>query len=198
VEALYRCYFARAPAIGVGMDPADEIVSIAAQTMPPRADWTTVTLGVVHARSGAYDYALTWSLRAGKPTIEELTPGDATPGGVARRGPAQTLAQRRLFELAPAPVIRLDPVAEAIWEHEHTSNGLPFAIRCLAAWWRIEPSVEPEHPPTVLAAAVSRGVGAGRSLAHTAKRYAAAPLALREAERILEPLLRGRRRPCGT
>ena len=106
---------------------------------------------------------------------------DAAPFGVAElvtQPPAGEACGPQSEGLAPAPAIELDPVAAALWRTELAETGLPFAVRCLATWWRVERHCPP-HPPAAIAAAIASAVakaaGLRRSRAQASSLYASEP-----------------------
>ena len=128
----------------------------------------------------SYPYALHWRLEGGKPVVSEVMPGPHPAVlGPSVPDPAEAETAARLHEAAPAPApaIELDPVAAALWRTELAESGLPFAVRCLATWWRVERHCPP-HPTAAvaatIAAAVARAAGLRRPPAHASSLYAAA------------------------
>ena len=103
----------------------------------------------------SYPYALHWRLEGGKPVVGEVMPG-------------------------PHPAV-LGPSSPDPAEAE---TGLPFAVRCLATWWRVERHCPP-HPPeaaaAAIAAALTTAAGLRRPPAHTSSIYATAPEGLESA-----------------
>ena len=61
----------------------------------------------------------------------------------------------------PEPAAELDPVASRLWRKVLAGHGLPLALRCLAAWWRVGDmdTVLAAYRPSELAAAIHRMVG---------------------------------------
>jgi hypothetical protein len=78
-------------------------------------------------------------------------------------------------------------VAAALWTVELPWSGLPFAVRALATWWRIEGQVAPSHEPGAIsgavAAAVSRASALGRRRSEISERYGIPIAAIETVER---------------
>ncbi len=73
-----------------------------------------------------------------------------------------------LFERVPRPRLALDSVSELLWDRDLSELGLPFVVRCLATWSRVQRSNDvPEAGAQVLAAAISAMVGRRSGRAQT-------------------------------
>src|SRR5205814_1803568 len=88
-------------------------------------------------------------------------------------------------------LVELDPVSRAIWGTELGVSGLPFAVRCLATWWRVrdraDVSVSPGAAAAMVATAVARAAGIRRARSEAARLYETDP----ELIASLEPELKG-------
>lgn len=152
-----------------------------------------LTTGTVLSRGRRYPYAMSWWMAAGRPVIGEVMP---TPHPLALPplgGVTGDIASRLLDE-PPTPMVALDSVASALWQTEVERFGLPFAIRCLATWWRIRPLIDPSMGDTALAAtvatALARAAGVTRNVrAETAAIYGADPTLVTTTARKLQTLL---------
>jgi hypothetical protein len=133
-------------------------------------------VGNLQAREDSYPYALSWWIAARKPVIGEVMPAPHPLAPPPPRGEATEIGLR-MRGGAPAPMLELDPVASRLWQAELERSGMPFAIRCLATWWRIRPKVNPRFPDEAVAAtvasAVARCAGVKRSSAESAAIYGA-------------------------
>ena len=179
LSVLYRLYGHTGPLCALGIPQRRLPSEVTAATLLPReAGCPQMTMGEVTDGPLAYPYTLSWWLESGKPVIAEVMPAPH-PLVLAANG-AQEI-EVRLREQAPAPRADLDSVAAALWEVELARHGLPMAIRCLAAWWRVRESVEGVHAePTlavaaVVASAVARAAGVPRRGTENATAYAADP-----------------------
>ena len=84
---------------------------------------------------------------------------------------------------------RARPVALLLWQTELQQSGLPFAIRCLAARWRLpersDPIATDEAVAAAVASAVARAAGIKRALNETAAMYGTDPPLVTLTERAL-------------
>jgi hypothetical protein len=117
-------------------------------------------MGSVSAHGESYRYAMVWSVQMGKPVVGEVMPAPHPLVLPPVRGAEAELAWR-LGEGAPDPTVELDPVAAMLWSTELRQSGLPFAVRCLATWWRVQDKADPSSPRAAVAAAVA--IAAGRA-----------------------------------
>jgi hypothetical protein len=183
---LYRLYGPAGPLCALGIAPRRMPSEVTAATLPHEAGYPQMTTGEVTAGAIAYPYTLSWWLEAGKPVIAEVMPAPH-PLVLAANGAQEIKA--RLREEAPAPGADLDSVAAALWEVELARHGLPLAVRCLAAWWRVRESAEGAHAEPTLAAAVAsavaRAAGVPRRRAEAAPAYGADP---QEVQRVVTQL----------
>ena len=140
-----------------------------------------------------YPYALSWWMATGKPVIGEVMPA-SHPLALPPLGGEPSDIAPRLLDEAPAPMVELDPVASVLWRIEVERFGLPFALRCLATWWRIRPGIDPSVGDPALAAtvatAVARAAGVTRTVkAATAAIYGADPTLVTATARKLQAQL---------
>ncbi len=175
------------------MPPGDRPDEVTASTYPSEPGAPELTLGSVIARGQEYRFSLYWWIEAGKAVVGEVMPTPDPLELPPARGPwAATCA--RLRQLAPAPTAGLDPVAAALWRNEVERAGLPFAVRCMATWWRAQAHADPAEPPAAVAAAVAGAVASAaamrRSRAETAAIYATDPAAVGRASHELQTVLR--------
>jgi hypothetical protein len=193
LRALYRLYGAAAPLCAIGIEPHQRPDEATASTYPPDAGAPVLTLGQVIAGGQAYRFSLRWWIEAGKPVVGELMPG-AHPLELPPTHAEWAETAARLRELAPAPTGKLDPVAAALWRTEVERSGLPFAVRCLATWWRAQAHRDPTEPTGAIAAAVAdavaRAAAMRRSRADSAAIYRTDPHALERAAHELQAVLR--------
>ncbi len=193
LRALYRLYGVAAPLCAIGIEPHQRPDEATASTYPPDAGAPALTLGQVVAGGRSYRFSLRWWIEAGKPVVGELMPGAGPLELPPARGEWSETAAR-LRELVPTPTTELDPVAAALWRTEVERSGLPFAVRCLATWWRAQAHCDPTEPPAAIAAAVAdavaRAAAMRRSRADSAGIYRTDPGALERAAHELRDVLR--------
>jgi hypothetical protein len=179
LSALYRLYGAEGPLCAIGIAAGEWPTEVTALTYTHTQDHPDLTIGELRAGKGSYPFALLWQLERGKPVVGEVMPGPH-PAVLGPSSPDRPQAETsaRLHERAPAAAIELDPVAAALWRTELAETGLPFAVRCLATWWRVERHCPP-HPPAAIAAAIASAVvkaaGLRRSRAQASSLYASEP-----------------------
>jgi len=107
-----------------------------------------------------------WWIAAGKPVICEIMPAPHPLALPPLDGETAELGWR-LRERAPAPIVALDPVSLLLWRTELVDYGLPFAIRCLATWWRLKDEGDPIATNEAVAAAVARAVARAARIKRT-------------------------------
>ncbi len=133
LEALYRCYGPEGPLVAVGL-PADAWPR-GVQSSPPegQAGEVLATSGLVRTSEGVVQFSLRWRVAGKRPLLVELLPGRVAAG--AGLPPRRILAGAS--SEAPTPP-GLGPVEARLWRHEADEEGVPFAVRCLALYWRIQ------------------------------------------------------------
>jgi hypothetical protein len=103
-----------------------------------------------------------WWMAAGKPVVGEIMPAPHPLALPPLEGEAAEIGQR-LRERPPTPSVALDPVAALLWRNGLHQHGLPFAIRCLAVWWRLPDRCDPvptdEAVADLVSSAVARAAG---------------------------------------
>lgn len=156
LRALYRLYGSAGPLHAIGALGSEDPEGLVAWTLPPRPERPVLTVGNLKVQGRSYPYALSWWLAAGKPVVGEIAPAP-DPLALPPSGGDTADIARRLGVGAPTPMLELDPVALRLWRVELERSGLPFAIRCLAAWWRIQPKFDGDgtFPDAAVAAAVA-------------------------------------------
>jgi hypothetical protein len=193
LSALYRLYGSVGPLCALGLAPGQSPSLVTAVTYPRATSFLHLTCGDLTAGGMSRPYALYWWLEAGKPVVGEVLP-TPHPAAIPSAGPGGSEAASRLHEEAPSPGIDLDPVAAALWRTEVPSAGLPFAVRCLATWWRLEDAVDAGRSPSTTAAAVAgavaRAAGMRRGRADAAEDYGADAVAVDQVTRAHGSLLR--------
>jgi hypothetical protein len=174
LRAVYRLYGNAGPQCAIGVPADHRLDDVVASTYPTEPGAPELTLGTVTASGTAYRYAISWSIEAGRPVVGEVMPAPHPLALPPVRGGEAELAGR-LRERAPEPTVELDPVASSLWRTELGQWGLPFAVRCLAAWWRAQGRVDPSSPAAATAAAVAwtvaRATGLRRPRAESARTY---------------------------
>ncbi len=193
LRALHRLYGQAGPLYALGLPTAARPDQVTATTFPAETGGPELTVGLLTAGAADYRYSLSWCLDAGSPLIGEVAPTAHPLALPPARGEARATADR-LHERAPAPAADLDPVAAALWRAELGHTGLPFVVRCLATWWRVEASADPNEPAGAVAAtiarAIARAAGMPRSQAETASLYETELRDMKRVARDLSSVLR--------
>jgi hypothetical protein len=158
--AAIRLYGIQGPTTAIGVAAGDRPESLTSITSAPHAGELADTCGFLDVGRDRYNYLLRWEPYTR--LVAEVLPFGSWMSArlpAARWLPAPVAA--RLFGGLPEPDCDLDPVAVRLWRKVLPAHGLPLALRCLAAWWRISDIPElPAGPrPSVLAAAIHRMIG---------------------------------------
>jgi hypothetical protein len=173
LRALYRLYGRAGPLYAIGVPPSGYVEEMAASTYPSQPGAPELTVGNVKASGQVYPYAMFWWIGAGKPVLGEIMPAPHPLALPPVDGETAEIGQQ-LRERAPAPTVALDPVASLLWRTGLRQHGMPFAIRCLAVWWRLPDRCDPgptdEAVAALVAGAVARAAGITRTQSETAAR----------------------------
>jgi hypothetical protein len=188
------------PFRAIGLPPTDPPTSVQATFTTARPDAWTITIGVIATAAKQYLFRMTWHFENRRAVVDEVTPLGHQFGSRGQMAAAFRPAPELFAELPP-PRVQLDRVARQVWKVAVPRRGLPLALRCLAAWWRIagahgEPvqlaSVEfDEYPAALVAGALERLVGYWATGSGT---YAEAAAAYQVGEpdlRKITPVLQG-------
>jgi hypothetical protein len=191
LRALYRLYGAPGPLYALGISPGRLPEEVTASTYPGDPDAPELTVGAVLAGGWSYRYALSWWLEGGKPIVGEVSP-TAHPLALPPQDGEDADVGARLRGGAPPPAFELDPVAATLWSAELDRNGLPFAIRCLATWWRMRSDHAAGHDAAAAAVAhaVAKACGMRRTKDGAATMYGIEVAALDRAADALGGALR--------
>lgn len=155
--AVIRLYGTAGPAVAAGLEPGERPESLTSASAVYGEGELAGTGGYLSARRGDYTYLLRWHPQTR--LVSEVLPFGSW---VSARLPSarwlRSPGAARMFGGLPEPDAELDPVAIRLWRKALASNGVPLALRCLAAWWRIGdgPELAAGHRPSVLAAAIHR------------------------------------------
>lgn len=199
LSVLYRLYGAEGPACGVGILPGQSwrLARIRMMTAGQDSGRVEATSGTVELDDGSsYPYTLRWLLEGGKAVVEEVLPfRDAGGPLVLPHRALHPAIAERLYDDVPGTPVQLDPVAAAIWDAGPRHLGLPLAVRCLAAWWRLQdPPGSASHAPAALAAALAtltgRCAGAWHPVEAAVGALGADPAEVTTAAEELQPRLR--------
>lgn len=197
-DALGELFGPAGPLYAVGLGDGEQPLSMNSSASRPAPGSPDVLLisGQVHTRAWSYGYQLCWRFTGGAALIEEVTP---FPSAYWPRLPEPRYLGPigyRLYETTPEPGLDLDAVADRLWHRAVAMHGLPLAVRCFAAWWRLEDRDQllALHPPGALAAAIDRMVayraGAGGRYDDAASTYRVAVSMVRAATADLQRRLR--------
>ena len=188
LRALYRLYGRAGPLYAIGVPPGGYVEEMAASTYPSQPGAPELTVGNVKASGEVYPYAMFWWIAAAKPVVGEIMPAPHPLALPPLNGETAEIGWR-LRQRVPTPIVALDPVALLLWQTELQQSGLPFAIRCLAARWRLpersDPIATDEAVAAAVASAVARAAGIKRALNDTAAMYGTDPPLVSLTERAL-------------
>jgi hypothetical protein len=166
LRALYRLYGDAGPLCAIGIPGHLSPIEVTASTYPTQPGFPELTAGTVVAGGEGYRYSMSWWTEAGKAIVAEITPVPeslALPPAYGRTAGAAA----RLGESAPPPTVELDRVSSAMWRAELGRSGLPFAVRCLATWWRVQKHADPAESHAAVAAAVAGAVARAAQMRRT-------------------------------
>ena len=195
--AAIRLYGPSGAACAVGISSAEEVVAFAGRT-------TTASSGVRHAYNGyvetaagqRFPFLLRWQAVGETGQIDEILPYDRP------LEPAQLIGWalgpgRTGVHAPPQHRVPLGPVGELLWRRIVPAFGLPGALRCLAALWRLpdEDMFLDSHGPAAVAAGIERLVRQRANLttgrfADIAAAYRVKEAAVRAADADLQKCLR--------
>jgi hypothetical protein len=189
LRAVYRLYGRSGPLYAIGVPPGGYVEEMAASTYPSQPGAPELTVGNVKASGQVYPYAMFWWIAAGKPVLGEIMPAPHPRALPPLDGETAEIGQR-LREGAPAPIVAFDPVASLLWRTGLHQHGLPFAIRCLAVWWRLperrDPGPTDEAVAALVSSAVARAAGIKRTRSETAAGSEAGRMLMTLTEQALE------------
>src|SRR5487761_1192577 len=155
--AVIRLYGTAGPAVAAGLEPGERPESLTSASAVYGEGELAGTGGYLSTGRGDYTYLLRWHPQTR--LVSEVLPFGSW---VSARLPSarwlRSPGAARMFGGRPEPDAELDPVAIRLWRKALATNGVPLALRCLAAWWRIGdgPELAAGHRPSVLAAAIHR------------------------------------------
>src|SRR5487761_1751362 len=192
--AVIRLYGTAGPAVAAGLEPGERPESLTSASAVYGEGELAGTGGYLSTGRGDYTYLLRWHPQTR--LVSEVLPFGSW---VSARLPSarwlRSPGAARMFGGRPEPDAELDPVAIRLWRKALATNGVPLALRCLAAWWRIGdgPELAAGHRPSVLAAAIhrmtaSRAAEAGSTHDAIAGLYGVTP----SDTRAITPLLQAR------
>jgi hypothetical protein len=163
-STMHQLFGAAGPTRVLGCAPDDNTLTVydsPSEPAPSGADMFLIA-GQLDCSSGSYAFQLCWRFDGNTPLIEELTPFAHAhwPRMPPSRYRVFHRGGPRLHQTTPAPDVAFDPVARALWERAVPAHGLPLALRCLTAWWRLDgrDQLLAVHSRSVLAAAIDRMV----------------------------------------
>jgi hypothetical protein len=193
--AAVRLYGVAGPAVAVGLAPGEVPQSLTSDSEVHGDGGLPGTGGYLSTGRGDYTYLLRWDVDT-KLVSEVLPFGNWVTDRLPSARWLYGTASARMFGGLPEPATDLDPVAVRLWRKAVPTHGLPLALRCLAAWWRIGdgPVLLARHRPSVLAAATHRMIAyraaeAGSTHDAIAGLYRVAPADTRAATPLLQARL---------
>ena len=139
MAALLRLYGSPGPLRAIGVAPDAFAIDMEVLGTWLRGD-SAATSGAIETTQGRRPFSLTWRLGRQPGMIGEVLPYESPLGhlrepGQLRPGVASVVTQ------PPAPSVVLDPVAAQVWRLAVPSTGLHLAVRALALWWQVRPSL---------------------------------------------------------
>ncbi len=190
LDVLYELFGPAGPLLAVGLPPSaiPEMVTAITIFLPDRG-LAGATTGKLKMGREEYPYTLLWHEEGGKVMVNEVLPyprcAGLLPSSADRLHPG---AATRLFAGAPRPAGPLDAVSAALWEREVPVRGLPFAVRCLAAWrrWAVRAGSDDLAMAAAVASLVARESGLRLPRAALAAAYGVQERQVREACRRLQ------------
>lgn len=209
--ALVRVFGPAGPRVALGLPDGLRLLSVASspsEPVPGTDLW--LTIGCVCASDRMdHPFQVVWHMVNGRPLIDEVA-GVAT--GLWPWLPPPVVPSRPdpgLWEIEPTPQQAKatfgDPVARLVLDTTVPVRGIAVAARCLAAWWRLDPSVAAElvanTGPLVVTAALDKQVSmrastARRSDLELAADYGVDPAAVKStATRLQRRLAMSATRP---
>jgi len=173
--ALVRVYGPSGPRVALGVGDRVRLLDVTSSSsvLVPETDYW-LTVGHLGASDRAvHPFQVLWHAEGGGPRIDEIV-GVANgiwpwlPWRPNRVGP-----ERGLWSAPTGPneaaATRRDPVAALILATTKECQGVALAARCLASWWRLDPStassLSGQSSPEVVAAALDKLVSRRASTA---------------------------------
>jgi hypothetical protein len=193
LRAVYRLYGTAGPMCAIGVPLGEFLEEIVVSTYPSHPGSPELTVGNVKAGGEAYPFSIFWWIESGKPVVGEVMPAPHPLALPPLHGETAEIASR-LRDRAPEPIIALDPVSSQLWHIEVEQSGLPFAIRCLATWWRLKDRIDSPSPDEAVAAtvasAVARATGTRRTSDDVVATYRTDPRVMALTAHALQDELR--------
>jgi hypothetical protein len=160
-----------------------------------------VTTGLLGTGDSSIPYALRWQLIEERPVVVELLPFASFPDGgspLPSIVDAEPVVAPWLTHAAPRPR-SLGPVEEELWTRVAT-DGLPFIVRCLVVWRRLEvksrlAGVDPAVLGASVALVCAERCGIETTVRSEAERHGVSDFAVSHVSRQLQTLVRGMRSP---
>jgi hypothetical protein len=192
LEAAYRLYGVEGPLRAVGIPPGLWVSRISAST-PPASPDDAATIGTLEAGRLDVSFTLRWRLSGRRPVAAEVLPWQAAAGSAwLPVGRLDAGVKPWLTDRAARPG-SLGPVEDELWSHV-ADDGLPFVMRGLTLWWRLQGQrrlrgLSPELAAAAVAIVTGRRCGCRMSARVAADRHGVAERAVSDACRTLEELL---------
>lgn len=194
LAALYELYGPVGPLLAIGLPRGEMPEEVMGGLEKADFELRGVTAGVVVTAGGRWPFSLLWRLLDGRPFVRDVLPSVRDPlGTLPDLGKLPANVQHNLRR-PPRPRRGLDLVAGLLWEVETARQGLPVAVRGVAAWWGAQATADvsglgTEALAAGLASVVGRESGLGRRREAIGADYGVHPAAVTKAARRLQAAL---------
>lgn len=172
-DALFRIAGPVGPRFAIGIEPTSYVQDVSTSaSRPVRGSAYWVLDGQLGCTDQCrYRFRLCWHADHGRPVIDEIIPSGSVPWpmlpdtGYRNLGPAlkmfrptASIVESPQPSVTGATLLADDAVATVLWNATVRLQGLPTALRCLAAWWRLESIADlvAGYDAELLAAAIDR------------------------------------------
>jgi hypothetical protein len=196
LSLLYALYGPRAPFVAIGSSPDVLSGDVFFTTIGPGMDHTAAIIGYLDdvETEIEVEFTLRWRASGGKAIISEVLPGRNHLGPhLPRLEDLSPHLAENISVGAPPPRVSLGHVARVVWEVEVAAQGMPMAVRCVAAWQRLRipvPTAGEAATAAAIAWVVGRTARLPRKRDETATAYGIEPGELARAAQFLKPHLR--------
>ena len=198
-DALFRVCGPIGPRYAIGVSPTSHLDTVSTSVgRAVRGTDSWILDGMVNCTDRrTYRFQMCWHFDQGRPLIDEIGPFASAywprlPDSSYSRHTHGQVFQSPPVSITGAEVLRHDPVADVFVSRTVRLQGIPIALRCLAAWWRLEQSTDllTAHRADVVAAGMDRIIryraGGRHQFAEVASDYGVDERELRETSSVLQ------------